>query len=112
MAMGLKSIIVLLILLIFILLSLRERIHLSSYRQTKKFPQEPVSSLVSQAIANLVGVAGGIYLSLVMVTSFLGLTYPETIEILGFSLEPLAFISLFIAIVQPWLSKIYYSFYR
>lgn len=110
--MGVKPLIAFLILMLCILLSLRERIYLHSYRQTKQFPQEPINSLISQAIANLVGVAGGIYISLMMVTSFLGLVFPESIEILGLSLEPLALVSLFIAIIQPWLSKLYYSIYR
>ncbi|WP_227766572.1 hypothetical protein [Zhaonella formicivorans] len=103
--------ILLVILLLFVLtLSLREQIKLRYKSQAKELPQEPVGGLISQALAHLVGVAGGIYLSLIMLTSFLGIAFPESFQILGISLDPLAFISLLIALLQPWLSKLYYSY--
>jgi len=53
-----------------------------------------------------VGVAGGIYLSLVMLTSFLKITLPQSILLLGVEVDPLATISLLLAILQPWINKV------
>jgi hypothetical protein len=59
------------------------------------------SSILSAAIAQLVGTAGGIYLSLELLFSFLRVPEnwwnPTT-----FIVEPLAVISLILAIIQPF----------
>jgi hypothetical protein len=68
---------------------------------------ESKASPVSNALANLVGTAGGIYLSVVMLITFLELDVPSKVEFLHINLEPLAAISLLIAIVQPFLMKIF-----
>lgn len=104
-----KPAVLIVILLICLCLSIKENIKLKRMSKIKQVPQETVSSLISQALTQLVGVAGGIYLSLVMLTSFVGMVFPESIQILGISLEPLALISIIIALFQPWLTKLYYS---
>lgn len=62
------------------------------------------SSPLSTAIAQLVGTAGGIYLSLELLFSFLKIPEdwwkPST-----FMVEPLALISLILAIVQPFVIR-------
>lgn len=59
------------------------------------------TSLLSTAIAQLVGTAGGIYLSLELLFSFLKI--PENWwNPSSFIVEPLAVISLVLAIVQPF----------
>ena len=63
----------------------------------------------SQALANLVGTAGGIYLSLVMLTTFLDVPVPEKVILVGIYIEPLAGVSIFLAIVQPYILKIYHK---
>lgn len=75
--------------------SVRERAYLMMWRS------EPKQSLLSGAIAQLVGTAGGIYLSLELLFSFLKI--PETWwnESI-FMVEPLALCSLVLAIVQPF----------
>lgn len=62
---------------------------------------ENVPSPASRALAELVGIAGGIYLSLVMMVSFLKLAVPETISFGGWSLDPLALIAILVALIQP-----------
>ncbi|MBQ1188572.1 MAG: hypothetical protein IIX62_05780 [Peptococcaceae bacterium] len=62
-----------------------------------------LSSPFAEAVRQLVGVAGGIYLSLVMLTGFLGLNLPERVIIQQMELDPLALFAIGLACVQPML---------
>ncbi|MDK2986416.1 MAG: hypothetical protein PWQ96_2060 [Clostridia bacterium] len=70
-------------------------------------PDETKSSPISRALAELIAIAGGIYLSLVMLVSFLNISVSENVTIFGFSFEPLAAIAIIIALAQPWLLKLF-----
>jgi len=96
-----------LVVLVLTVLSIRERMRLRFYRE-KDWSSfgEALPSPLAQALANLVGVAGGIYLSLVMLTSFLDLRVPERVEIGHLSLEPLATVSFALALLQPFLNRV------
>ncbi|MCX7779329.1 MAG: hypothetical protein N2491_00280 [Negativicutes bacterium] len=59
------------------------------------------SSPLSQAIQELVSTAGGIYLSMIALISFLKIDIPEKITLLHVSFDPLAFIAIMIAVLQP-----------
>ena len=72
------------------------RMHVNQYRQAYV-----VSSPLSEAMRQLVGMAGGIYLSLVMLTSFLGMTLPDHICLGPMMLDPLAVLAIVLACVQP-----------
>lgn len=63
--------------------------------------KEVKASPLSIAVQEIVATAGGIYLSLVMVVSFLKLDIPEKMSILDISLDPLAFLAVLLAIIQP-----------
>ena len=65
--------------------------------------QSPATSTspLSQAIQELVSTAGGIYLSMVALISFLKIDIPERIEFLNVAFDPLAFTAIAIAVVQP-----------
>lgn len=82
-------------LVVGIIFSVRERKYFSMWRSASS------SSPLSTAIAQLVGTAGGIYLSLELLFSFLRIPEdwwkPST-----FPIEPLALISLVLAIIQPF----------
>lgn len=82
-------------LFIGVVVSVRARSYFLMWRSAAK------TSLLSTAIAQLVGTAGGIYLSLELLFSFLKIPEnwwnPST-----FMVEPLAVISLLLAIVQPF----------
>ena len=82
-------------LFIGVVVSVRARHYFSMWRTAEK------TSMLSSAIAQLVGTAGGIYLSLELLFSFLKIPEnwwkPST-----FMVEPLAVISLVLAIVQPF----------
>lgn len=78
-----------------VVLSIRARGYFLMWRSDTK------SSMLSTAIAQLVGTAGGIYLSLELLFSFLKI--PENWwNTTTFIVEPLAVISLILAIVQPF----------
>lgn len=85
--------------------SLAERRFLLMWRS------QPTSSPLSTGLAQLVGTAGGIYLGLELLFSFLKV--PEDWwSASTFVVEPLALISLILAIVQPFLLRAWLRFRR
>lgn len=90
------------LLAIGVVLSVRERRYLMMWRS------QPVQNQLETALSQLVGTAGGIYLSLELLFSFLKL--PE--DWWGqadFFVEPLALISLVLAIVQPFGLRVWHK---
>ena len=82
-------------LVIGVVISVRERKYRMMWRS------QPTSSQLATALSQLVGTAGGIYLSLELLFSFLKIPenwWSDSI----FFVEPLAAISLFLAILQPF----------
>ncbi|MEW6625109.1 MAG: hypothetical protein AB1420_18705 [Bacillota bacterium] len=63
--------------------------------------KEIIESKLSQAIVELVAIAGGIYLSLIFLMEFLNLNVPETITWMGVSFNPVAAIAVLLAVLQP-----------
>ena len=90
--------------LISLTLSVWQRI--KYFRKTLDANNMKISPL-SLAIQELVAIAGSIYLSLVMLVSFLKLDIPTTIIIFDFSIDPLAFFALSLAIIQPLFLHLY-----
>jgi hypothetical protein len=86
------------IILLF-LIALKSKINLNKFRQ--KDLVESVSTPISQGITQLVGMAGGIYISLVLLTSFLSIETMEKVTIDGFTFDPLALLSILVALIQP-----------
>ena len=64
-------------------------------------------SPVSLAVQELVATAGGVYLSLIMLVSFLKLAIPEKVLLFEVSLDPLACTSICLAVVQPLFYKVF-----
>lgn len=65
------------------------------------------ASVLSEALASLVATAGGIYLSLVLLTTFLKIPVPENVSLFSTSVEPLAGISVILALFQPFLLRLW-----
>lgn len=70
------------------------------------FPVEPTSSLLSQAIVELLAVAGGIYLALVMVVAFLQLNISQKVVLGTMQIDSLAFLALMMALLQPFILRV------
>jgi hypothetical protein len=83
------------LLVVGVVLSVRERKFMMMWRSN------PPSNQLSTALSQLVGTAGGIYLSIELLFSFLKL--PENWwNQSDFIVEPLAVLSLILAILQPF----------
>lgn len=65
-----------------------------------------MESPLSRAIQETVGYAGGIYITLVTLSSFLQVDVPDRISLTeNFCVEPLAFVAVVLTILQPlWLA--------
>jgi len=96
--------IVLLLVLIILALSVWQRI--KYFRKTVD-EHKLTASPLSLALQELVAIAGSIYLSLIMLVSFLKLNIPETIMFFEFSIDPLAFLSISLAIIQPFFLNVF-----
>lgn len=94
----------LLLLFFFISGSLWLRIH--RFRQSLNHI-EPKATYLSMAIQELAATAGGVYLSLITLISFLKISLPPQIIVGSVSLDPLATISFGLAIIQPVLQNLY-----
>lgn len=70
------------------------------------------ASPLSLAIQELVATAGGVYLSLIMLVSFLKLDLPPSVSIITVSVDPLALASLCIAIIQPIFTNMIIKLYK
>ena len=80
--------------------AVRTRIRLKRSRGVDNM--ETVASPASIALGELVAIAGGIYLSLVLLTSFLKLSLPEKVCIYdNLLIDPLALAAISIAFLQP-----------
>ena len=91
---------VVMILAVGVIISVRERKYMMMWRS------EPASNPFATALSQLVGTAGGIYLSLELFFSFLKIPenwWNET----TFFVQPLAAISLLLAILQPFGLKVW-----
>mgnify|MGYP003458285898 CR=1 FL=1 len=89
----------LLAVLMLLILSVWQRI--KYFRQTIDDDKLKASPL-SLAIQELISLSGSIYLSLIMLVSFLKLNVPETIILFEISIDPLAFLAIGLAIIQPF----------
>lgn len=95
---------VLLLLLMILTLSVWQRI---KYFRKAIDENKLKASPLSLAIQELISIAGSIYLSLIMLVSFLKLNFPETITLFDFSIDPLAFLAIGLAIIQPFFLALY-----
>lgn len=90
---GLLLIMLLLVISIFLRVHDKVRAH--------EVPEHVNPSPISQAIQELIATAGGIYLSLVLLISFLQINLAEKWDVIGVDMDPLAFVALILSIIQP-----------
>lgn len=96
-------------LLLVLLISIRSKTRLRARRVKTGFelPVEPLDSQLSIALAELIATAGGIYVSLLLLFSFLDLSLPGKMVVLGIQVDSLATISLGVALLQPIIVAIF-----
>lgn len=95
-----------LVVFVLLVLSVKERLRNRALKERAWEGMETKSSPLSEALTGLIGTAGGIYLSMVMLFSFMELDVPQKVEFLQIGLEPLAAVSFSLAIVQPFLARV------
>lgn len=98
---------IIILLLLLIVLSLLMRVTNKRRSLTFEMPENAKPSPFSEALQELIAQAGGIYLALVLLVSFLHIEVPDRWRIFFMEMEPLAFISIAIAIVQPFVLQLY-----
>ncbi|MDI6813373.1 MAG: hypothetical protein QMC95_09900 [Desulfitobacteriaceae bacterium] len=94
-----------------ILLALGMVMSVNERRLLLMWRSQPTSSPLSTGLAQLVGTAGGIYLALELLFSFLKIPQDWWSDSV-FVVEPLALISLFLAIIQPFVIRAWMRFRR
>ncbi len=97
-------IVLLLVLLGLIVLSLWLRVRL---RRDSVAGVETKSTPVAAAIQELIATAGGVYLAIVALTSFLKLDMPDKVSLMAVAVDPLAVTAIALAIVQPIFSRLF-----
>lgn len=97
----------LLLLFLLLLISILLRVHNKVRSQTHEVPEHAKPSLFSQALQELIATAGGIYLSLVLLISFLQINLADKWDIFGVNMDPLAFVALILAIIQPLFIRLF-----
>ena len=60
-----------------------------------------IQSPLAEAINDLVGVSGGIYLALLMATEFIGLDGDWRVYLDGYAFNALALLAIFLSLMQP-----------
>ncbi|KYZ77117.1 hypothetical protein AXX12_03000 [Anaerosporomusa subterranea] len=58
-------------------------------------------TVFSIAVQELVATAGGVYLSIIALVSFLKLDIPEKLAVAGISFDPIALLAIGVAVAQP-----------
>jgi len=94
------------LMIVLLALSVRQRIRNRVFRERAWDGSETKSSPISEALTGLIGTAGGIYLSLAMLISFMELNVPNKVNFFSVGLEPMAAVSFTLAIAQPFFIKL------
>jgi hypothetical protein len=98
----------LLLMLIFLAIIGSVWLRMKRYRQLETNVVTKTSPL-SLAVQELIAIAGGLYLSLITLTSFLRIDIPERVVIFNLPVDPLACASIGLAVIQPLVLKIFKS---
>lgn len=74
------------------------------------FGVETRASPLSLAVQELVATAGGVYLAIVALTSFLKMDMPDKVSLMQVSVDPLALTAIGLALIQPIVSRLFWKF--
>ena len=90
-------------LVLFFWIAIKLRMRRNLFRQ-----EQSISSPLSEALQQLLGISGGIYLSLTMLLQFLGISSLPPVLFGSFWLDPLALLSVLFACIQPCIFLIFH----
>jgi hypothetical protein len=110
---GLAGLLIVFGLLLFSVHERTQRIqkkHRGRQRTEQELPAQ--GSPLAESITQTVGIAGGIYISILTTINFLRLDAPETYDFWGVSLDPIAITALAITILQPFAVSVRDKFLR
>lgn len=93
------------LLLFLVLTSISLWLRIDRYRNSLEELTTKASPL-SLAVQELVATAGGLYLSIVMLISFLKIDLPTKVTLFTIALDPLALLSMGLAIIQPFFFRL------
>jgi hypothetical protein len=96
------------VLVLILVISSSLALRIKMYRRATDAPGTK-PSLLSLAVGDLVATAGGVYLSLVMLLSFLKLDIPDKIPLFQCALDPLALLALTLAVIQPLVIRLFWG---
>lgn len=65
----------------------------------------PARSPLADALTEMAAIAGGIYIGITALTSFLKMAIPERVALFGVYFDPVALVALIAAICQPYFVK-------
>ena len=99
--MSFMNILFILLVLALLGFSVRARVRLRTARERAWDGSSAVPSPLSEAIMSLIGTAGGLYLSVELLFSFLEISVPGRVELFSVAVEPVAAACIAMAIVQP-----------
>lgn len=77
-----------------------KRTYVSNRTEDQEMPVQ--GSPLAESITQTVGIAGGIYLAMATTVNFLKMDVPETFNLWGLSLDPIATTAFIITILQPF----------
>lgn len=90
-----------------VVLSLFLRIQNKKRVESHQLPEHTRPSLFSEALQELIATAGGIYLSLVLLVTFLQIELADKWQIYEIKMDPLALTALSLALIQPLVLRLY-----
>lgn len=93
------------IIILALAVSLAVRVKDKKRAKAHDFPEHAVPSPLSEALQELIGMAGGIYLSLLLLVSFLKIDLPQSIVFMTVEIELLPAVAIVLAIIQPFFLK-------
>lgn len=96
------------LLILLLLIGASQKVYLKRQKvvKIKTVRRNNNTGLFSNALFELVSAAGGVYISVIMLITFLEIQIPEKWPVLAVSLDPIALVSLILAAIQPIIVRI------
>lgn len=84
--------------IVLVFLSVKSKMH-NNYLRGKR--EAIINSPLAEAITELIGISGGIYLALLTAAEFIGLNGDYKVMLDGYCFNALALLAIFLGLIQP-----------